>query len=100
MNNDPEQWLNKSNDFSNEIYFYTEESIKNPKYFNYGKVIVANNKVIGLDFTDSIPIVGADSGKLPYKLWGRDKSYQTIKEFIEDTDINFFNKETNPELFI
>ena len=100
MNNDLEQWLNKSNDYSNEIYFYTEESIKIPKYYNYGRITIANNIIIELNYMDSISKIGANFGKLPHKLWGNDKSYQTIKDFIEDTDINFFNKETNPELFI
>lgn len=101
MNNDPEQWLNKSNDFSNKIYFYTEKSIKTPKYYNYGSITVINNIVIKLDYMDSIPeIVKVNLNGLPYNLWNNNKLYQTVRDFINDTDINFFNKETNPELFI
>ena len=100
MNNDPEQWLNKSNDYSNEIYFYTDKSLRLRRYFNYGKITIVNNAIIGLNYVDSIPSAEVDFGKLPNRLWDSDKTYKTIKDFIEDSDINFFNEDTNPELFI
>ena len=100
MNNDLEQWLNKSNDYSNEIYFYTEESIKLKYNFNYGKITIINNIAVKFNYMDNVYKKVVSYDNLPRNIWNRGKSYQTIKDFIEDTDINFFNKETNPELFI
>jgi len=102
MNNDLELWLNKSNDYSNEICFYTEESIRNNNnYYNYGKIIIIKETTTQVVFSYNLVNWLNNRNNFPLSnLWGNDKKYNTIKDFIEDTNINFFNKETNPELFI